>query len=292
MIAAPEIVLVGPCVVRVSCPTSVAVPDRYPQARQRAPRDSGGDLALQREEIERVTLVLFGPDMPLGLRLNELRRDSNAIADSANARLEQIRDAELARDFVGSLRRVLVVHRRRAGDDPKSRGVGSTQMGDHLLGQPVAEVLLFGIAGQVLERQHGQHDPAAVRGRRRDEQRPRCIADGGDESRRSKRKRGPAPPRGSRPGPSPRLVDFCSQVAERVAVSGDGTDEARIQPVFSERFPNLTDEIRQILLDDKRIGPEPVLKLRLGQGFRSFGDENLEKLKRLRRQSNRFGPST
>jgi hypothetical protein len=33
--------------------------------------------------------------------------------------------------------------------------------------------------------------------------------------------------------------------------------------VFSERFPNLTDEIRQILLDDEGIGPKPVLKVRL-----------------------------
>ena len=37
-------------------------------------------------------------------------------------------------------------------------GFERPELGDHLFRQPVAEILLFGIAAQVVEGQHGQHD--------------------------------------------------------------------------------------------------------------------------------------
>src|SRR4030095_9074994 len=127
----------------------VAVSNRHSKARQRAPCDTSSTLLWQRERIQCLTLVLFGPDMSLRLRLNELRGDANAAADSPQARLEEVRDAQLPGDLVSSFRRIPVVHRRRPRDDAKSRGIRSAQMGDHLLGQAVAEVLLVGISRQV-----------------------------------------------------------------------------------------------------------------------------------------------
>ena len=97
---------------------------------------------------------------------------------------------------------------------PKSRGVDAAEVGDHLLGQPVTEVLLLGIAGEVLERQHGQHDPHGRRGRPRDGQNPDCVAAEGDQRRHSKGKRCPAPDGRWRPSRWPRLVDFRRRLVE------------------------------------------------------------------------------
>ncbi len=55
------------------------------------------------------------------------------------------------------------MHGGGAGDDAKLVGVEVPELGDHLFGQPVAEVLLVGVAAQVLEGQHRQHHLLARR---------------------------------------------------------------------------------------------------------------------------------
>ena len=222
MVAPSEIVLVGEGIVRLTIGAGMEISQRHPKARHRPPCNRSSHLALEHEDILRVALVLFHPDVALSLHLDELRRDSGAIADSSKARLEQIADAELPPDLVGSLRCVLVVHRRRARDDPQSRRVDAAEDGDHLLGQPVAEVLLFGIAGQVLKRQNRQHDPTGRRGRPRDLQGKRCVA-AGDQCRHSKRKRR-ATPDGHSPSGRRRHIDCRRRFAgrERQAVRPGG----------------------------------------------------------------------
>ena len=137
--------------------------------------------------------VLLHPDTTLRSHVDQLGRDSHAIVDSSEAGLEQIHDPELTPDLVGALRRALVVHRRRACDDSKARGLSTAQVRDHLLRQPVTQIILFGIASKVLERQHGQHDSCGRRGRPHATQVPGCVAASDDQRHRTKGKRRLAP---------------------------------------------------------------------------------------------------
>ena len=111
--------------------------------------------------------------MSLAFNVDELHCDPNPIACPPDTGLEQEVDAEFAADLVRALGGVLVLHRRRARDNAKSRWLEPAELGDHFFSQPVAEVILVRIAGQVLERQHDQHDSRRYT-RARDKERDRC----------------------------------------------------------------------------------------------------------------------
>ena len=158
-----------------------------------AARHRGGDLLLHGEEVLRRSLVLLRPDMTLRTRVDQLCGDSQFTADSSEAGLEKILNAELASDLVDALRRGLVMHRRRARDDSEVCGVSRAHLRDHFLGQPVTEILLLRIAGEVLEGKHGEHDAAAsasVGPRSRENV---CnVADSGHQRRQGQSERHPA----------------------------------------------------------------------------------------------------
>ena len=81
---------------------------RHTEARQCAHRDGGGDLALQRKGI-RADHVRYcsAQRCPCVWCIDELHRGSDVVADSPEARLEEVADAELPGNFVRSLRRVV-----------------------------------------------------------------------------------------------------------------------------------------------------------------------------------------
>src|SRR5262245_44509548 len=58
-------------------------------------RDRAADLILEREHVLYLAVILLGPDVPAGGRINELRCDANTIAHSAHAALHQIACTEL-----------------------------------------------------------------------------------------------------------------------------------------------------------------------------------------------------
>src|SRR6185369_4498512 len=62
--------------------------------------DRSGHFVLDREDILELAVVAFGPDMPVGMRVDELHGDTDAIADLAHAAFEDIFDAELACDLL------------------------------------------------------------------------------------------------------------------------------------------------------------------------------------------------
>src|SRR5205814_8571783 len=62
------------------------------------------------------------------------------------------------RDALGSR---LEPHRRGSGDHSEALGAEPSQLGNHLLRQPVTEIVVFVAGGEVLERQDQQHIPAA-----------------------------------------------------------------------------------------------------------------------------------
>ena len=61
--------------------------------------DRAGHLVLDGEDILKLAVVAFGPDMPVGFRIDQLHGDADAIADLAHAALEHVFDAEFACDL-------------------------------------------------------------------------------------------------------------------------------------------------------------------------------------------------
>ena len=230
--------------------------------------------------------MLLRPHVRLAFDVDELRCDPNPVAGPPDTALEQEVDAEFAADLVRALGGVLVLHRRRARDHAKSRWLKPAELGDHLFSKPVGEVLLVWIAGQVLERQHGQHDSRRYT-RAIDKEPDRCDCSDDHQYDAAKRQGCPAPS-GRRRAGRPRFLSPLDRVVECVAVTRDGADEARGRTV-SEYLANLADQVRQILFNDEGVRPEPVLKVCLRQCLRAVGDQNLEQLERLGRQPDGFG---
>ena len=117
-----------------------------------------GDVPLQFDNVAHFVITLLRPHVRLAFNVDELRGYPNPIARPPETGLEQEVDAEFAADLVRALGAVFVLHRRRARDNAKSRWLEPAELRDHFFSEPVAKVLLVRIAGQVLERQHDQHD--------------------------------------------------------------------------------------------------------------------------------------
>jgi hypothetical protein len=93
-------------------------------------------------------------------RSNQLRDDADMVCLTAKTPFQDKIDAELPCNLCNVLRSPLVGHHRRASDHAQVRRIEPSEFGDHLFGQSVADELLLRIAGEVLERQNREHDPA------------------------------------------------------------------------------------------------------------------------------------
>ena len=76
-----------------------------------------------------------------------------------HAAQKQVLGAQLAPDPLRRVLGVFEVHDRGPGDDTEPRGIPAPDLGNHLLGESVTEVLLPLVAGEILKRQDRQHDP-------------------------------------------------------------------------------------------------------------------------------------
>ena len=72
------------------------------------------------------------------------------------------------------------------------------------------------------------------------------------------------------------------RLAKRVAEPVDGPDESRPGGIVAERVANLADQIGEVLLDDKRGGPQTLLQIALGDRLRPVGDEDAQQVERFR----------
>jgi hypothetical protein len=88
-----------------------------------------------------------------GGRVDELRGDPDPASGLADATLEHVAHAEALADLADIDVLALEREGRVAGDDEELREL--RQRGDDVLGNAVGEILLFGIAAHVGERQHG-----------------------------------------------------------------------------------------------------------------------------------------
>ena len=112
-----------------------------------------GHLVLNREDVAQVPIESFGPKMSPGFRLDQLRIDPDPAACAPDAAFKNCTDAKFTGDDTDVDRLAFVSEARIAGDHQEAADLG--EVGDHVLGDPVSEIFLLGIAAHVLERQHG-----------------------------------------------------------------------------------------------------------------------------------------
>jgi hypothetical protein len=121
------------------------------------PDDALGDPVFEIEDVLAPALVAIGPDADGGRRLDQLGGDADAVAGDAQAALQQIAHAELASDLRRLDRAPAIAQSRAAGDDEE--GARPRQRGGDLLGDAVGEIVLIGIAAEIVERQHRDRRP-------------------------------------------------------------------------------------------------------------------------------------
>jgi hypothetical protein len=121
------------------------------RGRDRA-HDARGHLVLQIEYVLGRTIETVCPEVGRAGRVDQLPGDPHSICRLAHAAFEQIADAELATDLPDIDGTSLVSEGRVAGDHEQRSE--ARQGGRDLLDDAVGEILLLGIAAQVLERQH------------------------------------------------------------------------------------------------------------------------------------------
>ena len=101
---------------------------------------------------------------------HELSADPYAFGSAPHAALDHVIDVHLAGDLRGIFASAFVVHGRGSGNHLKLLRRKTGQLCDQFFGHSVGEILLRGIAAEVLERQHQKsHLPCAFvsAGRRR-----------------------------------------------------------------------------------------------------------------------------
>src|SRR5579871_545278 len=119
-------------------------------------RDSRGDFSLQAESISEIAVVLVRPDMRLRGHLNELQGCANARLLPPDTSFEDVVDRNLLPDLRNVFATVLVARRGKAPDHRQVIRIQARKLGRDLLGDAVAEVLLFRISAEIVEWHHHQ----------------------------------------------------------------------------------------------------------------------------------------
>jgi hypothetical protein len=110
------------------------------------------DLVLHGEHVVEIPVVALGPEVIGRLGLHELTGDANTVAGLSHAALEHVANAHLTSDLTDVHAATLVGEARVARDDEQP--AEARQTGNDVLGDPVREMSLLGIAAHVDERQH------------------------------------------------------------------------------------------------------------------------------------------
>jgi hypothetical protein len=124
--------------------------------------DDAGESFLEREDVLDGPVVLVGPQVVVRGGVDELSGNAQAAARPPHAAFEDVSDAELTRDRLHILGRLLERHRRTPGDDAERPHFGG--IGGHFVGEPAGEVRVLRVGAQVREWQHGDRLHVPERG--------------------------------------------------------------------------------------------------------------------------------
>src|SRR5215467_10882774 len=86
------------------------------QLRTQRLGDSFSDLALNREYVSQLSIIGLGPEVGIGLSVNQLNIDPHLIRSFLDATLKDVRHAKLLRDLGEISRLALIPLCRRARD--------------------------------------------------------------------------------------------------------------------------------------------------------------------------------
>ena len=125
-----------------------------------------GDLALQDQHVAEVALIGLGPDVGLVVDLDELSGDAHALTGAAEAALQDVVRPQLPAESVDVPVGALVFPGGASRGDPQPIGFQPAELRDHLLRQPVTQIFLVRIAGEVVEGKNGERQPPARLGAR------------------------------------------------------------------------------------------------------------------------------
>src|SRR6266496_1654693 len=105
-----------------------------------------------------LAVILSRPKVTLVFHLNKLGSDSHPVRFASHTALQDVLDLKFTADLVHWLPAVFVLHDGSARDHSQVIRIKISQLRDHLLREAVTEVVLAGVTGEVLEREHGHHD--------------------------------------------------------------------------------------------------------------------------------------
>ena len=105
---------------RVASGIGVDVRTRDAQTRRDLAGNGLRNVALKRQQVHRVALVLFGPELTLALGVDQLHGNADAAAGPPQASREQVAHAQVGTNLVGSFGGLLELHRRLPGDDSQT----------------------------------------------------------------------------------------------------------------------------------------------------------------------------
>ena len=123
--------------------------------------DSGGDIAgeiaLQDEDAADRLFVGVRPAMRLIGSVDKMRRDPDSITFATDGSFDDIVDFQVGGDLAHRSVRPPIQHHRRPCDHAERLRAESTEVTDHLFGQPVGDVVALTAFCEAVERQHGDH---------------------------------------------------------------------------------------------------------------------------------------
>ena len=120
-----------------------------------------GNVTLDGKDIRQLAIERLRPDVRISRGINQLRDDAQPIRRASNAALDDVRDTELRRDLLRALVGFLIAHHRGARDHLEASDL--RELGDDVLGDTVAEVLIVCAGAHVRQRQHGDRRLARCR---------------------------------------------------------------------------------------------------------------------------------
>src|SRR4030095_6532102 len=137
----------------IRCRTnSDSLPFRASQLCFETVGDCFGDVGLDQKNVSQLPVVGVGPQMRVGLRVNQLHTDPHLVARSLHATLKNIRYAKLLRDLGKIASFALIQLRGSARNYFQIRN--ASQSCQDLLVATICEVSVSRIGTEVLKREH------------------------------------------------------------------------------------------------------------------------------------------
>ena len=119
------------------------------------------DLALDGKQIIQIAVVLLGPDVGIGARVDQLRIQTKMRSGSADAALQNVRHAKRISDLA-KISFAAIFHHAGAADDFQIADL--RQLGQNVVLHTIGEDGVFFLVVQIFKRQNGDSSLLAVAG--------------------------------------------------------------------------------------------------------------------------------